>query len=200
MQAFLLAIAIPLLLLNLGSGLVGGAWLAFKGEWVLIGAGVLYMMAGALLVSVVLLPSMLFAGPAMALLARRQALLAALVGFPGVVWTYAVLGASCVLVFTYVLAREHQDGLIPYLLWGHAVALAPWAYLAQKDSQTGNDTASLPLFFAGVGVVSMMVGTLVRGAPLPPVDAALWFAPFLLLGLLLHTLQLIAEGFSQPRY
>jgi hypothetical protein len=199
MQAIMMAIVLPLMILNMLSGIVGGVWLGIRGEWGLIVGGLVYMFGSALALSVVLLPSMIFAAPAMALLERGRVIAAAIVSFPGTVWTHAVLGASCVAVFYFATLNPDSGSIWPYLLYGHAVAMAPWAYLAHKDEQAGNDSGNLPLFFAGLGVVSMMVGVLINGAPLGIYNLAIWFAPFTILGLLLHTLSLIVEAEAARR-
>jgi hypothetical protein len=199
MQALMLALMVPLMLLNMLSGVVGGVWLATRGEWALIGGGVAYMLIGALLVSLALLPGSMFAAPALALLNRGRVVIAAIVGLPGALWTHAVLAAACVVVFFFVTANPDWRSLWPYLLWGHAVALAPWAYLANKDEQAGNQNAQVPLFFAGLGLLSMMIGVLMNGGPLTAPELALWFAPFFVLGVLAHVFIMFVEAASAKR-
>ena len=80
MQALLLLLFIPFMLLNMLGGVVGGIWLGVMGEWRLLVFGILYMLGGSLVVSILMLPGMMFAAPAAMAAERKKFILAAIFG------------------------------------------------------------------------------------------------------------------------
>ena len=54
---FIEIISIPIIFLNFGSGIVGGVWLAFLGEWRLVGIGVALLFTASFSLSILMLPS-----------------------------------------------------------------------------------------------------------------------------------------------
>jgi hypothetical protein len=133
----------------------------------------------------VIMPTLIFAAPSVALMERGHITLGGLVALPGLAWTEFVLGGSCVLV-VWLITQQWQSGAPwPYLLWAYGTAVAPWAFLAQKDAQAGNDKSGGSLLFAQLGTVSMLIGTLMNGYPLDWPALAMWCAPFVVLGLLI---------------
>lgn len=199
MQALMAIIIIPLILLNFAGGIVGGVWLAIRGEWSVIGLGILYMIATPLALGLAILPGLIFAAPAAALMERRHIFLGGLVALPALAWTYAVLGGSCLLVVAYTSAAWDGEAMLAYLLWAYAVAMAPWAYLAQKDEQAGQRGSGATLFFAQVSIVSMGIGTLLNGAPLYWTELILWCGPPIALGLLLDWVLALGSAYEESR-
>src|SRR4051794_30045324 len=104
MQAFLLLILIPIILLNFLGGIVGGIWLTLRGEWALVGFGVLYMIASPFFLSLAMLPGMAVGVPA-AMTMRRHPFVGLVLGIPSMVWTFAVISVSCVWSFTAAAAH-----------------------------------------------------------------------------------------------
>ena len=70
MSAIIGMLSLPLLLLNSFSGIVGGIWLAFIGDWGSIGLAILALFIGAFSCAILLLPGLLFAAPAAVLIEK----------------------------------------------------------------------------------------------------------------------------------
>lgn len=185
MESIVKLALIPIILLNFFSGLVGGVWLLFEGQWAMVAFGFLYGFVGVMALSLILLPGMLFAIPAATAFERNRPTLAALLGAPSLTWTLLVLTASCVFIFSRIATIG--DGGIPFLLWGYSVALSPWTHMASKEASDSPATGATAMA-AQLGVVSMMVATVVNPLETQFDRLVWWFAPFPILALLLLTL------------
>ena len=198
MQALVLLLFAPFIILNMLGGVVGGVWLVILGEWRLLAFGILYMICGALMVGLLLLPGMLFAAPAAMAAERRKFILTAFLGVPAIGWTFAVMTVSCVLVFSTVVS--HIEGsLIPYVLWAYAAAMAPWSYMASVKSRSGNDTASIPLFCCQLGTISMIVAVFRNPYESDFWRLFWWFLPFAALGIAIQLLIVVAGALDSRR-
>jgi len=199
MQALMTLILVPLIILNLAGWLVSGIWLAMLGEWSVIGVGIFYMVASPLALSLALMPGLIFAAPGAALMDRGHFFFGGLIALPSLVWTYLVLGASCVLVVAYTTAAWDGRPMLPYVLWAYAVAVTPWSFLAQKDAQAGQNEAGWPLFFAQLATVAMGVATLFYQGPMYWMDLVVWCAPFMGVGLLLQLIMVVGAAIEERR-
>jgi hypothetical protein len=199
MKALLVLLIMPLVILNFIGGLVGGIWLAVEGEWSLIGMGLLYAFAGAFLIGLLLFPAMLLSAPGI-MVSERHPIFGAVLAVPGLVWTYAVMAATCIGAFSYVV-RDMQGSAIPYLLWAYSMALAPWSFLASKEDR--DSSAGVSVFFAQLGTLAMMIAVLRNPFDVSIDRLAWWFVPFLLVGLvvqLFFAAALMAEESRRRRY
>jgi hypothetical protein len=145
-----------ILLLNFFAPLIAGVWLAVLGEWRLIWLGVGYMMIGALVLSLLLLPGMIFGMGAIAAGTIRNRFLLILAGIPAMAWTYVVAIGSCAVMLATVSDYiDWGDDSIPYLAWGASVSVAPWAFMAAKDAQSGGDSwAGMTAGFLNIACIS----------------------------------------------
>ena len=199
MQAIVLALMLPLILLNLLSGFVGGFWMAGLGEWGLLFRDVLYLLAGAFLMSFLMLPGIALALPAMKVVESGREKLGFVLGLPALIWTYAVVAISCISVFSSIMSAAEGNG-IPYFLWAFAVASGPWSFLARKDSEGGNDYGGYTSFAAQLGMVSMFVAYLLDPIDLTIARLAWWFAPLLVLGFAMSALHAWVETRARRRF
>jgi hypothetical protein len=55
-------LAIPIMVLNFGSGIVGGVWLIFLGKWKLLGIGVLLLFTSHWFLSLLMIPGIFISG------------------------------------------------------------------------------------------------------------------------------------------
>ncbi len=164
---------------------ISGIWLAILGEWSAIAIGVGYAIAGTSLLSIAMMPGLLFLG---ALLRAEERI--GLAGWFGIaisgLWTYSVLIISCLLVLNFMLERSLEHGtLIPYAVWGLIVASGPWALFAEREDKThGNSDSKIVTLCAGVGSILAIIGFMngARGGS----DLALWFVPGVMFILLNH--------------
>lgn len=179
-------VILPLMLLNFFAGILGGIGMLLQGEWGLFLFGLGCTFIGVFILSFLLLPGMIFL-PAVSWAAERNNVpLMFLAGVPAIAWTYLVLAVSCVVIFGTMV--QGSDASISNMLWGYAAATGPWSYMAREDAKAGNDNASTTAFFAQLGVISMMVATFVNPSGTSFYRLIYWFAPFLVLGLLVQCL------------
>ncbi len=167
MERIVLFLSVPIMLLNFGSGLVGGIWLGILGEWRLLGIGFLLMITAHWGISLLLLPGLAFSGLAMACLNRNNMFGMKCFGFLSQFYTNALILASCAFAF-YVCTRAHQRidlSLLPYLLWSWGMALGPWQYLFSKEQD--NEYSAISLMCASVFymlfLIAFFVGPLASG-------------------------------------
>lgn len=134
---------VPFFILNSLAGIIGGAWLLWLGEWRLVLVGFLAAVLAPFWTSILLLPSLIFVAPAAALLEKGHSVSGIIFGLIGTLWTYVAVTGWCLAVFWYVpqfLSRG--EPILPFLLFSYSTATAPWAVMAQKDSQAGGGEAS----------------------------------------------------------
>lgn len=149
---------IPLTALNLLGGIVSGIWLAVLGDWGSIGYGVLAMFFSSFLVSAAILPSIIFVGPAAHFSNKGLLSLFYMFAFLGSLYIVAVITAWCGAVLWFFANRATGDSYIPVLIWSYGVALAPWQWLAQKETQGGDGGSSaITTMFAQIGYLAMVL-------------------------------------------
>jgi hypothetical protein len=198
MEAIFGLMAVPLALLNLLSGLVAIVWLLLLGEWRMVAFGALYAFSSTFLIGVAMLPGMLFAGPAAMAAERGRTLLAVIIGFPALAWTYVLLFGSAFLFLSYA-ARVHDGFILPYLLWAYATALAPWANMARKEQQSGNEYSLYSVSGAQFGTMLAGIALLLDPTDYSFVRLGAWMAPGLLLAVLLQGIHMYAAT-REPDY
>jgi hypothetical protein len=84
------------MLLNIGSGVVGGIWLAVLGKWDLIGIGFASVLISSIGLGLALTPGMLFGMPGAVALERGKLVLGILCLTVANLWTCAVMTVWCV--------------------------------------------------------------------------------------------------------
>ena len=144
-------LAIPLTMLNLFGGVVSGVWLAVLGDWGSIGYGLLAMIASSFVLAIAMMPSLLFAGPAIYFARKGVDILFFFFSFLGSLYIVALITVWSGGVLWFFAERATADSVIPILIWSFGVALAPWQWMAQKEMQAGEGQGSaVTVFFAQV--------------------------------------------------
>lgn len=192
MEAVMLLVAVPLLILNMLGGLIGGIGLAVQGHWSLLIGGIAWCVIGVFILSIALLPGMIFAPLAMWASNRGNTVVAVVACVPSLAWTYIVVTVTSIAVFFNIVARP--DSGFFHLLWAYSVTTAPWSFLASKDKQSGNDASTLLMFFIQLGVVAMMFASWSNPETITVADLIPWFVPFMLLGLIAQVFVAVVEG------
>ncbi len=192
MNALMMLVALPLIILNLLGGLAGGIGLAVQGQWSLLLVGIAWCFVGAFVLSFALLPGMIFAPLAMWASNRDNMLVAVVACIPSLLWTYIVVTVSVIAVFYNVIDRP-GSGLF-HLLWAYSITTAPWSYMANKEKQSGNDASMTLLFFVQLGVVAMMVASWSDPQNMRFADLLPWFVPFMILGFAAQVFIAVVEG------
>ena len=143
-------LAIPIMILNLGGGIIGGIWLAFIGEWKLIGIGVLLLFTSHWFLSFLMMPGLLISWVALSF-AEKNKLFFYLFGFLSQIYTNILIIATCVFAF-FVCSSYYREPIginyIPYLLWSWGMALGPWQFFASKEPD--NEFSMITLFSASI--------------------------------------------------
>lgn len=141
---------IPIMILNFGGSIVGGIWLAFLGEWRLIGIGILLLFTAHWFLSLLMMLGIPIAGIGLYFFKKKNPL-GLLFGFISQLYTNILIVGTCVFAF-YICSIFHKDGInfgyIPYLLWSWGMALGPWQFLASKEPN--NEFSAITLFSAAV--------------------------------------------------
>lgn len=154
----LVALAVPLWILNSLGGIVAFFWLVFAGEWGLIGWGILGLLVSAFGLSIVMAPSMLFAIPAMKAIQSGKKTLGWILGLLASLYTNAVIVAWCVAVLIFVTRKAGDEtSWVPLLLWANAIATGPLAYMSSKERNNQSVTTTQ---FAQLGYAISIVGIL----------------------------------------
>lgn len=150
---------VPILLLDFLGGIVGFIWLAVYGEWGVLIGGILYMFISTFIISILLLPSLLLAGPAAFFAERRQFIGMGIFGLLSASYVALIIYFTCAWILqSYTSSIPDGNSILPYLLWGYSIATAPWAYMASKEGEeaTGTFTA---LFFTKLGLLVVVIST-----------------------------------------
>jgi hypothetical protein len=160
-QAVLAIISIaslPLILLNMLGGVVGGVWLLILGRFADFGFGLGVLCVGSLAISILLLPGMLFAGPGIAALHSGRFGVAVPLVALSTGWNYFAMFVWAALVIAFLL--QHAEGHpIPYSLWAYANATGPWSYAASVELRQDRDApAGTAVMFLQFGCVLALIG------------------------------------------
>lgn len=149
---------VPIMLLNLLGGIVSGIWLAILGEWGVIGRGIFFIFISSFLISIALMPALLFAGPAAMALERGKKMIGMIFGALSILYTVGLITIWCIWVLVTFVNQATTSSIIPMLIWSYGIALAPWMYLAQKDQQGGgNEFSIFTTFFAQVAYIITII-------------------------------------------
>ncbi len=122
-----------IMILNFSSGIVGGIWLAFLGEWGLLIYGFLLGILMPFAYTITLLPSMLFMFLIGFAQKHRNYFLISVFGFLGSLVSNLIIAYWTYFVFVTFLNRAEPVSVIPILLWGYSTVLGPLSYMAQKE-------------------------------------------------------------------
>jgi len=146
-SALISIIVTVLITVNFLSGIVGGIWLAIKGQWGSIGWGFAlgFIMPWAWMLAS--LPSMGLAFLVGLFADKGSRIFTAIFGFLSSIYSNILVAFWVFYVFGFFMGRASSDTYIPYLLWGYSSMMAPLSYMASKEPPDSTGT-SLALFFA----------------------------------------------------
>lgn len=156
-------LSVPILILNVIGGIVGGIWLMVAGEWLLFLGGLAYMAFGAMILGLLLMPGMLLGVPAVMFAEKRNYVLFFIFGLFSLAYTYGLIAVSTYFVSDWVLSFSTAP-LWAALLWLYAVVLAPWQYMASKEDN--NSSSGMTTFFLALGIVALIISIGIFGSTL----------------------------------
>lgn len=174
MLNLLTLLALPLILLNLLGGLVGGVWLLVLGEWMAFTVGLLGGLVGSFVCGVAIAPGMAISASGVAIFVKGG--LWRMPAIPllavGVSWTYAVICGWAFLAFRYFLGNADEASLYPMLLVGYSMTISPWAAMARSE---GPDSAAyVTTFFLQIAALAPLLVILFGGREQAPVAIPLF--------------------------
>ena len=143
-------LSVPIMFLNIGSGIIGGIWLAILGKWSLLGIGLLFSFTSHWLFALLMLPGLPLAALGVYLYEKRNPL-RYVISYISQLHTNILIVLT--ILFAYLVCRSFYTGnvgvgYIPYLLWSWGMALGPWQFFASKEPD--NEFSAITLFSASV--------------------------------------------------
>lgn len=153
-SGFITIFSVPILILNILSGLVGGIWLIISGNWSLFIYGLIYMAISSTIIGLLLMPTLLFAAPAAAFAEKRKYIMFFIFSMLSILYTYGLITLSTYFVANFALSVSSAP-LWASLLWLYAISLAPWQYMASKEQD--NTATIMTTFFLSVGTIVLMI-------------------------------------------
>ncbi len=143
-------LTLPIMILNFSSGIVGGIWLAFLGEWKLIGIGIALLFTSHWFLSLLMMPGLLISGAALHF-AEKNKVLYCFFGFLSQLYMNILVIGTCVMAF-FICSSFYKGvvdvGYIPYVLWSWGMALGPWQFFTSKEPD--NEFSAIALLSASI--------------------------------------------------
>lgn len=191
-RVFLTFVTVPLLILDVCAGVVGGIWLARDGYWAVIIMGFGLSFVALSITSAMSMPLAFLADsearrtPTRAG-AVRMAILSSLLPL-------IVMGGGAVAVFYMFGQRVALADALPAVLWSYSTATTAWMFLAQMQAHNGNRQGAFAVFLNQFGCASLIVYSLTHAGDLDALEMAAWFAAPVALGLIARLARMMASG------
>ena len=138
-------LALPILILNTVGPTIGAIWLAFNGEWRLIGVGIVSGVLSIWILPIFMLPVLAFA-PLVVRLHERGRFLLYPIQFFANLYINLLIAVHCAFAFTFCIGF-HDGGpnfeIIPYLLWAWGIGCGPWQIMSSKGNENAFEAISL---------------------------------------------------------
>lgn len=129
----LLAISlVPFVILNFASGIVGGVWLLFLGEWLLVVQVILLSIFVPFAQTILLLPTIPIGMLTIYFFDKSRMFIGGTLAFINMFYVQAIGLGWAILVFLGMLTLAN-GGSFPYLLLGYSMAAGPYSYMASKE-------------------------------------------------------------------
>jgi hypothetical protein len=171
-------LSIPILILNWLGRIIAGIWLAFLGEWGLIFIGIVLLFTSRFILSIFMLPRLLFAPVGVRLYEKKNPLWYLFV-ILSQFYTNLLIVGTCAFAFnicTSFYGGESKFGVIPYLLWSWGMALGPWQSF--RSDEPDNVFEAIALISATIFYFLFLVSSIFF-----PFGALIVFALFILVQL-----------------
>lgn len=155
-------LSVPIFILNSFAGIAGGIWLAFLGEWKLIGFGIAMLFTSHLILGILLMPSLPLVALAMKMMQRYKPI-GLFLGYLSQLYNNVLILLTCGVAYficTSFFDSNSVIAFIPYLLWSWGMALGPWQYMASKEPD--NEFTGLTTFVAAVFYLLFLVSVFIH--------------------------------------
>jgi hypothetical protein len=155
-------LSLPIMILNMAGGIVGGIWLAILGEWKLIGIGIFILITFHWILGILLMVNLQIAGIAVYFFKRKR-IIGHVFGFISQFYINLLIVGTCVLAF-YICSSFYKGdigiGYTPYLLWSWGMALGDWQYFA--STEPNNELSAITLFSASAFYLLFLVSIFIN--------------------------------------
>lgn len=145
-----------LLMLNIGSWIIGGIWLAIAGQWGLIVTGIILSIFMPWIYSLVAMPGIALAALMVKTVEKKQRLLTSTIAFITTIYEYGILGYWIVYVFWLFASRYPEVSLLPLILYGYSTATAPVSYMASQEGRNATGSV-MGVFLSQIGYLLITV-------------------------------------------
>ena len=167
LTALMTAFLVPMILLNLLGGIVGGLWLIILGIWAPIGVSLGILFAGSFALGFLLMPSVIFSIPAAKVAERGNTGIAALIGIFALLYTTVLIVAWAFMTLKAFAGMGPDAAQWPLMLISYGAATGPWAYMASKEERANPDGvqhSAIHVFFLSAGYIVAMGARLFASA------------------------------------
>lgn len=147
-----LALAPVIAVVNFAGGIVGGIWAAVNGDWWAIGYAFIGLVVSHWVISLLLVPGFAIGAAGAAAMQRGRIGVGRAVFAVSSLYQVSLMTAWALFVTTAFLGHSRNSALFPMVLLAYGASVAPWAYLASKDQQAGNEHAGISVFLFQTGV------------------------------------------------
>ena len=159
------AVSIPILVMNIVSGIVGGLWLAVLKEWQLIIFGIVWMLFSHWIISLFLIIRMPIEAAVLYFFEKDNKFMQYMFAYLSILYTNLLIIGTCAFSFFYCLSYAENSSIItiiPYLLWSWGMALGPWRNSIEQSED--NETEVFTVFFASFFYLLFLVSLPVSSA------------------------------------
>lgn len=153
LKVALTGLTVPMVILNLLGGIISGIWLAVLGEWGEIFNGFIIIVGSGFLISIFLIPSLLFDITAANAMEKSKKIIGMFLGSLSILYKIALVTVWCISIMSLFISSANDNSLIPLLIWSYGVALAVWMWFAQKDQHAGVGEYSILSVFAQISYI-----------------------------------------------
>jgi len=161
LKSLLDTLGIPIMFLNFGAGIIGGIWLAFLGQWKLLGIGIFLLLTSHWTLSLLMLPGIPL-GMIAARFYEKKNPFGHFFGFLSQLYTNILIVGTCLValaICSYFPREEGVLGYLPFLLWSWGMALGPWQFFASKEPD--NVFSGITLFSASLFYLLLLAASLI---------------------------------------
>ena len=159
------ALSVPIMFLNMFSGIIAGIWLIIIGKWAPVGVAITAALVSSFAIGFAMLPAMIFSIPAAKMLNKGTGLIGYLLFFCSSVYVFGVLWYWSTFIFGIYASYVGSDGtgVIPLMLMAYSVATAPVGHLASKESDS--PATMIATFCTMVGCMVFMLSLILNIHP-----------------------------------
>lgn len=183
----MVALMLPLMVLNILGGIISGIWLGILGQWYVLLIGIVAALFGHKVLNVGIMIGMgIFGTPAMALERKGKRTGAMFFAVLNLLYIAFLICLWCFGILLLLGSFVNTAAPIPMMIWSYGVATGPWAYLSQKDQEAGgNEFSAISTIFAQVAFVAM--GLAVIFTDLPFFTLAVIFGSIMLVSVIVNS-------------